>query len=65
MRPAGDQTLPAGGGVRFEPGGLHLMLMQPKSALKVGDSVHFLLRFADGSALDVVAPVSVEAPSTH
>ncbi|HEV2606548.1 MAG TPA: copper chaperone PCu(A)C, partial [Xanthomonadaceae bacterium] len=62
MRLAGDQTIPAGGSLRFEPGGLHLMLMQAQHELKVGDKVRFRLHFADGTALDVVALVSAEAP---
>ena len=64
MRPAGDQTIPVGGSLRFEPGGLHLMLMQAQHEPKVGDKVRFRLHFADGSTLDVVALVSVEAPAT-
>jgi copper(I)-binding protein len=63
MRPAGELTIPIGGSLRFEPGGLHLMLMQPKGVLKVGDSVRFRLHFADGSVLDAVALVSAEAPA--
>ena len=63
MRPAGNQSIPAGGSLRFEPGGLHLMLMQPQRELKIGDKVHFRLHFADGGALDVIAPVSAEAPA--
>lgn len=62
MRAAGNQTIPAGGALRIEPGGLHLMLMQPRHEVKVGDTVRFRLHFADGTALDVVAPVSAEAP---
>ena len=62
MRPAGEQTIPAGGALRIEPGGLHLMLMQERRELKVGDKVRFRLHFADGTALDVVASVSTEAP---
>jgi copper(I)-binding protein len=62
MRPAGDQPIPPRGSLRFEPGGLHLMLMQPKRALKVGDAVRFRLHFADGTALDVVAMVAAQAP---
>lgn len=67
MRPAGNQTIPAGGALRIEPGGLHLMLMQPQRELKIGDQVRFRLHFTDGSALDVLAPVSAEAPAaaTH
>ena len=48
MRPAGDQTIPAGGSLRFEPGGLHLMLMQARHELKVGDKVRFRANFVNG-----------------
>ena len=65
MRPAGDQVIPAGGMLRIAPGGLHLMLMQPKRELKIGDTVRFRLRFADGSALDVEAKVRAEAPAAR
>lgn len=43
--------VPAGGSVRFAPGGYHLMLMKRRSALAVGDRVPITLRFADGSHL--------------
>ncbi len=62
MRAAGEQTIPAGGVLHIQPGGLHLMLMQPKHALKIGDGVRFHLHFGDGSSMDVVAAVSTQAP---
>ncbi len=62
MRPASDQIIAPGGSMTLDPGGLHLMLMQPKRALKVGDSVRFQLDFADGSSSVVFAAVSSEAP---
>ncbi|HEY2346682.1 MAG TPA: copper chaperone PCu(A)C [Xanthomonadaceae bacterium] len=65
MRPAGAQAIPAGGVLRIEPGGLHLMLMQPKRALKIGDAVHFTLHFAGGADADVSATVRADAPSPH
>lgn len=53
------QTLPlrAGDRVQFAPGGLHLMLMQPKAVLRQGDTVTLLLHFTDGTQLEVHAPV--------
>ena len=62
MRQVGDVTIPAHQSLRFEPGGLHLMLMQERHELKVGDKVNFRLHFADGSVLDIVAVVSAFAP---
>ena len=64
MRPAGAQTIPAGGELKLEPGGLHLMLMDPARALKIGDSVRFRLHFAGGGFVDVKAAVSAQAPAT-
>jgi copper(I)-binding protein len=67
MRPAGAQTIPAGGTLQIEPGGLHLMLMQPQRDLKIGDRVHFRLHFDDGGVVDAVAKVSAQPPpaTTH
>ena len=35
--------------LRFKPGGYHLMLIKPKSALKEGNQVAMSLAFADGT----------------
>lgn len=48
-------TIPAGGSVRFSPGGYHLMCMQPKMA--VGQKVPVTLNFQDGSSLILLVPV--------
>ena len=37
MRHAQSLPLPARGELRFEPGGRHVMLMQPRHAIKAGD----------------------------
>lgn len=39
------------------PGGLHVMLIELRRALVVGDTVSLLATFADGRTLDVRAPV--------
>ena len=57
MRPAGEVAIAAHRSLRFEPGGLHLMLMQERRELKISDKVDFRLHFAGGSVLDVVAVV--------
>lgn len=41
--------VPAGGTIRFGPGGLHLMLVGLKMALKPGDRASVTLRFASGA----------------
>ena len=63
MRPAGEVAIAAHQSLRFEPGGLHLMLMQPSHAVKSGDVLHFRLRFSDGRTRAVTFPVRAEAPS--
>jgi len=40
-------TIPAGGTLRFRPGGYHLMLWR-QSPVTIGDHVDIRLRFADG-----------------
>ncbi|MBS0193690.1 MAG: copper chaperone PCu(A)C [Proteobacteria bacterium] len=62
MRPAGEQTIAAGGTLAIRPGGLHWMLMDGRRALKPGDVAHFTLHFADGSKADVTAPVRSSVP---
>jgi len=52
MRAAGPVTIPAGGKVRFQPGGLHLMLFDPNPGLVPGTIFPLHLRFGDGTGLD-------------
>ena len=40
--------VPANGTLKFAPGGYHLMLEQPKHALKVGESIRMTFVFDDG-----------------
>lgn len=49
MRPVSSVPIPAGGEVVFEPGGYHLMLMQRREDLDVGDRVAVTLKLDDGS----------------
>ena len=46
-------VIPAKGMVSFEPNSYHLMMMRPKQALKVGDTVSVTLRFKNGEAQEV------------
>jgi copper(I)-binding protein len=43
--------VPGGGGIRFSPGGYHLMCMDPKPVLKIGASVPVTLTFKDAPPL--------------
>ena len=53
----GGLTIPAGGTVTLQPGGNHVMFMGMRRVLVAGDEARFTLAFADGSTVNVVAPV--------
>lgn len=57
MQPVDSITVPAGGRVALQPGGYHLMLMQRRSQIEVGDEVSMTLEFADEVHQDVVFAV--------
>jgi len=65
MRQISALALEAGKPVKLEPGGLHLMLINPKQALKEGDTVQLVLNFKQGTrvvgAVDVQATVKAPA----
>src|SRR5690606_6750708 len=53
MRELERLALPAHGEAVLQPGGLHLMLMQPVRALAEGERVPLLLELADGAQVQV------------
>jgi copper(I)-binding protein len=53
MQDVTSVAVPAGGTVKFAPGGYHLMCMNPGAALKPGASVTVTLGFSDGSRSEV------------
>jgi copper(I)-binding protein len=57
MLPVEQLQLPASGSVTLEPGGLHLMLFDPKRPLRDGDTVILLIHGNDGDSVTVHAPV--------
>ncbi|HWX48214.1 MAG TPA: copper chaperone PCu(A)C [Roseomonas sp.] len=62
--PEGVPVAP-GGEVAFEPGGLHLMLLDLHSDLKAKEVFPLTLRFTHGTALEVAVIVSVRAPAAQ
>lgn len=60
MRDVTSYTLPAGGGVRFAAGGMHLMLFDLKQPLTVGSMVDITLHFQGGAEHTFSAAVSDE-----
>ena len=53
MLPVARVTIPAHGSVAFQPGGYHIMLMQPKKTIQPGDQVPITLKFSGGTTLRV------------
>lgn len=57
MMPRIELPIPAGDVVTMAPGGLHVMLIDLRRALVVGDSVRLRLRFSDSTDVTVTVPV--------
>jgi len=49
MREVHRLVVPPGGEVRMEPGGRHLMLMQPRHEIVVGDKIEVVFLLLDGT----------------
>ncbi len=62
MRQRSDVSVPGGESVAFEPGGLHIMLMEVHRDLVEGDTLMLTLRFADSSEQEVSVAVRTSAP---
>jgi copper(I)-binding protein len=58
MQPIDAVPLERSTEVRFEPGGLHVMLVGLKKDLRVGDEVEITLHFTNFEDLNVMVPVS-------
>lgn len=61
------QSLPLGAGeeVIFEPGGLHVMLVNLKQDLKTGDEIQIILHFKNYQDILLPVPVQDAPPSEH
>lgn len=57
MKKQDSVNIAAGKTVKFEPGGLHLMLINPKQAIKAGNKVELTLSFSNGDSMKVTAEV--------
>lgn len=64
-----DIAVDAGSTVQLAPGGLHLMLMEPRQPLPAGSQVELTLEFADGSRetlqVDVRAADAMQGMHDH
>ena len=64
----GGIEIPAGGGVTFAPGGLHVMFIGPNQSFNEGECVEVTLRFESAGELPVqlvVGPVGADAAPGH
>ena len=57
MRPHEQLVIAAGATVKFEPGGLHVMLHDLKQPLTAGQKVPLVIALAGGGTLQVTATV--------
>lgn len=57
MRQVEEIVVPAGGSVRLEPGGYHIMLMDLDSDLAAGTTITLTLNFRSGTTMTVDFPV--------
>jgi copper(I)-binding protein len=62
MQPVASVDLPAGKSVKFAPGGLHVMLLQLATPLKVGTALELTLVLQKAGEVTVSAPVLDQAP---
>ena len=60
MQPAGQQVIPSGEKLRLQPGGLHLMLINLKRDIAVGDSLQISMEFARVGTITAIAPVQIQ-----
>ena len=58
-------ALDAGSEVAFAPGGLHVMLVDVKNELKVGDVIEITLQFRNHADIPVSVSVAEFAPDEH
>lgn len=57
MRPVAEIPVPANGSVALEPGGFHVMLMEPVSPLEIGQVIDLTLTFRNAGEVKVKATI--------
>ncbi len=60
MHPAGQQVIPSTEKLHLQPGGMHLMLINLKKDITVGDSLRISLEFARFGTLTATVPVQIQ-----
>lgn len=65
MLPVKQLEIPANSQVKLEPGGLHLMLFDPKRPLREGETVTLIIQRRDGDPLSTTSPVVRKTGEDH
>lgn len=65
MQQVQDVVIPAGGEVKFEPMGYHVMLLDVKQQAKDGERFPLTLNFEKAGKVEVQVAVQKEAPADH
>ena len=65
MRAVPEVDVPPGGKVELKPGGYHVMLLDLKQPLKVGDKVPLTLTFQNAGSIGVSVDVEPMGSTTH
>lgn len=65
MQEVKDVAIPAGGEVKFEPMGYHVMLLDVKQQAKDGERFPLILDFEKAGKVEVEVAVHKEAPAGH
>ncbi len=65
MRAVHALDVPPGGKLELKPGGYHVMLLDLKQPLKVGDKVPLKLTFQNAGSIDVSADVEAMGSTPH
>ena len=65
MRPAGDLVIAPGAHLAFEPGGLHVMLIDLERPLAAGETITVTLDLLNHDPVEITVPVQATAPEGH
>jgi len=65
MLPVSQLEIPANSQVKLEPGGLHLMLFDPKRSLPEGEAVTFIIHLDDSNSVSTTSPVVRKTGEDH
>jgi copper(I)-binding protein len=60
MQPAGNQIIEDGSKLQLQPGGLHIMLINLKRDLGIGDSLDISLEFSRVGTKTITVPVQIQ-----